>query len=187
MWLFIGHLYFLLRELLGSHSLSIFIFLSLPFKIKKFLDYKYLMPCLLYCVYLLVFYLVSLLSSLLQTNVGIFFFVDTIYLSIQISIYLLRHWVFVAARGLFSSCGERGLLLVAVHRLLIALASLVVEHGLQAHGLPQLWHAGSVVVACSLQSAGSVVVAHGLSCSAACGICLDQGSNPCRLNWQADS
>ena len=30
----------------------------------------------------------------------------------------------------FSSCGERGLLFVAVHELLIAVASLVVEHGL---------------------------------------------------------
>ena len=28
---------------------------------------------------------------------------------------------------------------------------------------------------------------HGLSCSAAYGIFLDQGSNPCPLNWQADS
>ena len=35
--------------------------------------------------------------------------------------------------------------------------------------------------------AGSVVVAHGPSCSAACGIFLDQGSNPCPLHWQADS
>ena len=26
-----------------------------------------------------------------------------------------------------------------------------------------------------------------LSCSAACGFCLDQGSNPCPLNWQVDS
>ena len=32
--------------------------------------------------------------------------------------------------GDFSSCSERGLLLVAVHRLLIAVASLVAEHGL---------------------------------------------------------
>ena len=30
----------------------------------------------------------------------------------------------------FSSCGERGLLFVAVRRLLIAVTSLVVEHGL---------------------------------------------------------
>ena len=35
--------------------------------------------------------------------------------------------------------------------------------------------------------AGSVVVAHGASCSAACGIFRDQGSNPCPLHWQADS
>ena len=35
--------------------------------------------------------------------------------------------------------------------------------------------------------AGSAIVAHGPSCSAACGILSDQGSNPCPLHWQADS
>ena len=35
--------------------------------------------------------------------------------------------------------------------------------------------------------AGSEVVAHGPSCSAARGIFPDQGSNPCPLHWQADS
>ena len=35
--------------------------------------------------------------------------------------------------------------------------------------------------------AGSVIVAHGRSCSAARGIFPDQGSNPCPLHWQADS
>ena len=35
--------------------------------------------------------------------------------------------------------------------------------------------------------AGSVVVAHWPSCSVACGIFPDQGSNPCPLHWQADS
>ena len=35
--------------------------------------------------------------------------------------------------------------------------------------------------------AGSVVVAHGPSCSVACGIFPDQGSNPRPLHWQADS
>ena len=30
-------------------------------------------------------------------------------------------------------------------------------------------------------------MAHRLSCSEACGIFLDQGSNPCPLHWQADS
>ena len=50
-------------------------------------------------------------------------------------------YLFLAALGLrcctqaFSSCGEPGLLFVVVHGLLIAVASLVVEHGLQARGL----------------------------------------------------
>ena len=45
-------------------------------------------------------------------------------------------YLFLAALGLrfcaqaFSSCGERGLLFVAVRRLLIAVVSLVAEHGL---------------------------------------------------------
>ena len=85
-----------------------------------------------------------------------------------------------------SSCSERGLLFVVVRRLLTAVASLVVEHGLQAHGPRQLQHVGSAVMAHGLQSTGSVVVAHGLSCSAACEIFPDQGSNPCPLQRQAD-
>ena len=50
-------------------------------------------------------------------------------------------YLFMAALGLrcctgaFSSCGEWVLLFVAVHGLLIAVASLVAEHGLQALGL----------------------------------------------------
>ena len=58
-------------------------------------------------------------------------------------------FLFLAALGLcccawaFSSCGERGLLFVVVCRLLIAVASLVAENGVQAHGLQQLWLAGS--------------------------------------------
>ena len=63
----------------------------------------------------------------------------------------------------FSRCG--GQILLA--------ASLVVEHG----GFR----------ACGLQSAGSVVVAHGLSCPVACAIFPDQASNLCPLHWQAAS
>ena len=61
-----------------------------------------------------------------------FFFKEVIlfiYSFIYLFIYLWLHWVFVAVRA-FSSCAERGLLFVAVHRLLIAVASLVVKHGL---------------------------------------------------------
>ena len=43
-----------------------------------------------------------------------------------------------------------------------------------------LWSTGS-------RRAGSVVGAHGPSCSAACGILPDQGSSPCSLHRQADS
>ena len=98
--------------------------------------------------------------------------------SSSFSFFGLR-WVFVAARRLslvgasggysslrctgfslqwllFSCCGARAL---------GARASVVV-----ARGLHLLWRAGSVVVACSL------------SCSAACGIFLDQGSNTCPLH-----
>ena len=39
----------------------------------------------------------------------------------------------------------------------------------------------------ALERPGSVVVAHRLSCSAACGVFPDQGSNPYTLNWKADS
>ena len=58
---------------------------------------------------------------------GYFFFNKCIYLFM---------YLFMAVLGLrcctwaFSSCGERGLLFVAVRRLLIVVASLVVEHGL---------------------------------------------------------
>ena len=43
-----------------------------------------------------------------------------------------------------------------------------------------LWSTGS-------RRAGSAIAAHGPSCSTACGIFPDQGSNPCPLHWGADS
>ena len=63
---------------------------------------------------------------------------------------------------------------VVAHRLLIAAASLVEEHR-----LCNAW--SSVVETCGLsscESLGSVVVVPGFSCSAACGLFPDQGSNP---------
>ena len=68
-----------------------------------------------------------------------------IQLFLKINLFIL----FLTALGLgsctqaFPSCGERGLLFVAVRRLLTAVASLVAEHGFQACGLQQLWHVGS--------------------------------------------
>ena len=55
--------------------------------------------------------------------------------------WFFKIYLFLAALHLrccaraFSSCGEWGLLFVVVHGLLIAVASLVAEHGLQACGL----------------------------------------------------
>ena len=62
-------------------------------------------------------------------------FSQTVYNYLFLKIYLFIY-LFLAALGprccaqAFSSCGEQGLLFVAVHGLLIAVASFVVEHGL---------------------------------------------------------
>ena len=83
---------------------------------------------------------------------------------------------------------SRGYSLVMVHSFLIAMASLVSEAcKLSVLRLLKLGQVDSVVVVPGLQSTGSIVVAHGLSCSAAYGIFTDQGLNPCLLHLQADS
>ena len=82
-------------------------------------------------------------------------------------IYLWLCWVFVSVRGLslIAASGDHSSSRCA---------------GLSLSRPLLLRSAGS-------RRAGSVVVAHGPSCSAACGIFPDQGSNPCPLHWQADS
>ena len=73
--------------------------------------------------------------------------------------------------GLFSSCGEQGLL------------SSCGAHSshcncFSCYRAQALKRVGSVVVAPELHSTGSIAVAHGLGCSEAGGIFPDQGSNP---------
>ena len=70
--------------------------------------------------------------------------------------------------GFASVAVSGGYSLDAVRGLLIAVAALVAEHGLQG-----AWASG--------------VVVHRLSCSEVCGIFRDQGSNLCVRHWQADS
>ena len=63
-----------------------------------------------------------------HSSILFFFFNNFIYLFI----YFWLHWAF-AAQGLFSSSGQMGgysVLIVAVHGLLTAVASIVVEHRL---------------------------------------------------------
>ena len=73
-------------------------------------------------------------TELLQTDLPNLFCMILFFL-IHLFIYLFIH-LFLASLGLrccapaFSSCGERGLLFFAVRGLLIAVASLVAEHGL---------------------------------------------------------
>ena len=60
--------------------------------------------------------------------------------------------------------------------------------GFSLRWLLLLWSTGSRHEGFSSCGArASVVVAHGLSCSVACGIFPDQGLNLCPLHWQVDS
>ena len=104
--------------------------------------------------------------------------------------------------GLFSHCDERGLLSRDERGLfsrrdergLFSSYDVRASHcsgfpccGALAPGLQYLQRVGSVAVAPRLQSTGSGAVAHRLSCCAACGISLEQVSNPGLLHWRADS
>ena len=94
---------------------------------------------------------------------SLFFFLIFIYLFI----YFWLCWVFVSVQGLSLVAASGG------------------HSSLQCAGLSPsrpllLRSTGS-------RRAGSAIVAHGPSRSAACGILPDQGSNPCPLHWQADS
>ena len=94
-----------------------------------------------------------------------FFFFKEIH--VLLFIYLWLCWVFVSVRGLppVAASGDHSSSRCA---------------GLSPSRPLLLRSTGS-------RRAGSVIVAHGPSCSAACGIFPDQGSNPCPLHWQADS
>ena len=89
------------------------------------------------------------------------------YFFLLINLFFWLCWVFVSVRGL-------SLVAVSGGHSSSRCAGLSLLRPLL------LWSTGS-------RHAGSVVMAHGPSCSAACGIFPDQGSNPCSLHWQADS
>ena len=82
-------------------------------------------------------------------------------------IYLWLCWVFVSVRGLSLVAASRG------HS----------SSRCAGLSLPRSFLLRST----GSRRAGSVIVAHGPSCSAARGNFPDQGSNPCPLHWQADS
>ena len=73
----------------------------------------------------------TLLSFFKKINLFIYLFLAALglYLFYYLFILLFKFIYFCCARA-FSSCGERGLLFVVVRGLLIAVTSLVAEHGL---------------------------------------------------------
>ena len=93
--------------------------------------------------------------------------------------YFWLCWISVAL-WYFSSCSKQGALLSSC-------GPLASRGGFSCGGAQVLGHVSSAVAAPGLQSTGSVVMAHRLSCPAACGIFPDQGSSTCLLHWQADS
>ena len=98
-----------------------------------------------------------------------FFFkgIPLFLLFIYLFIYFWLCWVFVSVRG-FSLVAASG------------------DHSsLRCAGLSLSWPL--LLQSTGSRHAGSVIVANGPSCSAACGIFPDQGSNLCPLHWQADS
>ena len=112
----------------------------------------------LICIYYF-FFLILYIKCL--WNESLFIFLKSFF------IYLWLCWVFVSVRGLSPVVASGG-------HSSSRCAGLSLSRPLLLRGT------GS-------RRAGSVVVAHGSSCSAACGILPDQGSNPCPLHWQADS
>ena len=105
-------------------------------------------------------YLLCLLFAFFTSSVSFFFFNLFIF-------YFWLCWVFVSVRGLSLAVASGG-------------HSSSRCAGLSLLRPLLLWSTGS-------RRTGSVIVAHGPSCSAACGIFPDRGSNPCPLHWQADS
>ena len=79
------------------------------------------------------------------------------------------------------------LFLVVPHLCCYAQAFPVVESRDFSCGAQPLGLWASVIRACGLYGAGSVVAVHWSSCSAACGIFLDPGLNLCPCTGKADS
>ena len=94
-------------------------------------------------------------------------FICLLAICISFFFFLWLCWVFVSVRGLSLVAASGG------------------HSSSRCVGLSLLWPL--LFWSTGSRHAGSVIVTHGPSCSAACGIFPDQGSNLCPLHWQADS
>ena len=77
----------------------------------------------------------SFLLELYSFRLSFIFFFFLFFLNFILFIYLWLCWVLVSVWGLFSSCGKRGPLFIAVRRPLTTAASLVAEHRLRTRRL----------------------------------------------------
>ena len=84
------------------------------------------------------------------------FYISFVFFNVFICLFIFAALGLHCCTKAFSSCGELGLLFIAVCGLLIVVASLVVEHGLW-----DTW--ASVVVALRLSSCGSQALERRLS------------------------
>ena len=84
----------------------------------------------------------------------------------------------------FSSCSEGGYSLSWCAGFSLWQPLLLRSTGSRCAGFSSC---GSKALERRLQNAGSAAMAHRPSCSVACGILPDQGSNLCFLHWQVDS
>ena len=126
-------------------------------------------------------------SLLLKVKVRLLFFVFFFLINLFILfIYPWLRWVLTAAHGPSPIAASRGYSLLWCAGFSLWWPLTLRSTGSRRVGFSSCstW---ALVVAPRLQSTGAAVVAHGPSCSAACGILPDQGSNPCPLQWQADS
>ena len=112
--------------------------------------------------------------SLILTFCSFLFFVfiniplfNYLFMYLCIYLFICLCWVFVSVRGLPLVAASWG------------------HSSSRCVGLSLSWPL--LLRSTGSRRAGSVVVAHRPSCSTACGIFPDQGSNPCPLYWQADS
>ena len=114
-----------------------------------------------------IFVLILLRQQLLFIKI-FYFYLFLNYQHLQLFIYLFGLcWVFVSVRGLPLAAASGG------------------HSSSPCAGLSLSWPL--LLRSTGSRPAGSVVVAHGPSCSTVCGIFPDQGSNLCLLHQQTDS
>ena len=120
------------------------------------------------------------LQSSLHCGCQFLLSLDCLYPTLEFAVWILQSvffflitYMFLVALSpccctqVFSSCSEQGPLFVVMCVLLIVVASYAAEHG--------------------CQGTGAILGVHWLSCTEACGIFPDQGSNPCPLQRLVDS